>query len=146
MVRVEGMSYMDVQSQVKQPSAHGVRTHPGFTLMEMLVVIALIGLLVGMLLPAVQASREAARRTQCIGNLKQLGIAVHNFALKTRHLPSSIEPGMPGAPQVAGFTELLPFLGEEVAHDSYNKALDWDHADNRAVVSRRIELFQCPST
>jgi prepilin-type processing-associated H-X9-DG protein len=72
-------------------------------------------------------------------------VAVHNFALKTRHLPSSIEPGMPGAPQVAGFTELLPFLGEEVAHDSYNKTLNWDHVDNRPVVSRRIELFLCPS-
>src|SRR5215208_6344831 len=90
-----------------QQNCHG-RRHRGFTLVELLVVIAIIGILVALLLPAVQAAREAARRTQCTNNLKQLGIAMLNYESAKHELPPGLNECCWGTWQVA----ILPYLEE----------------------------------
>lgn len=102
---------------VTVPQSHVLRR--GFTLVELLVVIAIIGVLVGLLLPAVQAAREAARRMQCVNNLKQLGLAIHNYESTFRTFPAvrggtTVEPGNnSNRGQLAGWVSMLPFLEQQ---------------------------------
>ena len=118
-----------------------------FTLVELLVVIAIIGVLVALLLPAVQAAREAARRTQCSNNLKQMGLAVHNFHDTMRKLPSSVRPGgLTTAPRIAGLTLLLPYLEAKNSYDKYDQTINWGDAGNLPVTSLPIPSYNCPST
>ena len=101
----------------------GIRT--GFTLVELLVVIAIIGILVGLLLPAVQAAREAARRMQCSNNVKQLGLAVHNFESAFKRLPYSGQCGSTGTtttPYVihSVATQLLPYIEQNAVYSLFD--------------------------
>ncbi len=121
-----------------------------FTLVELLVVIAIIGILVGLLLPAVQAAREAARRMQCSNNLKQLGLAVHNFESARRQLPTSLRPPSNVASsgeqsRVSVLTDLLPYLEQTAIFDRYNKAINWNQGVNIPLSQTRIPAFICPS-
>ncbi len=118
----------------------------GFTLVELLVVIAIIGTLVALLLPAVQAAREAARRSQCTNNLKQLALAAHNFHDTNNKFPSSVRPaGLTPLPRIAGLTFLLPFIEQQAAYDLYDKTKNWHDVVNLPVTSNPIPVFTCPS-
>jgi len=126
----------------------------GVTLIELLVVVAIIGLLVALLLPAVQASREAARRTECQSNLRQLGIALALDANAHGAFPVgclgyrgdfSVTPPLP-ARFIAWNVPLLPFIEQQVVADLIDNSLPSYHAVNKPAAASIIETFLCPST
>ncbi len=115
----------------------------GFTLIELLVVIAIIGLLVALLLPAVQAAREAARRNSCRNNLKQLGLALHNYHDAHKVFPASAitSDGDPSGPGVGWAVMLLPFLDQTNLYNQINPG----HPAGFKPNSTRLAVFECPS-
>jgi prepilin-type N-terminal cleavage/methylation domain-containing protein/prepilin-type processing-associated H-X9-DG protein len=118
----------------------------GFTLVELLVVIAIIGVLVALLLPAVQAAREAARRSTCTNNSKQIGLAIHNFHDVKKKLPSSGRPNTASTVRIGVFVYLLPFMDKKDLWDRYDTSVNWSHVNNLPVTSLRISSYECPSS
>jgi prepilin-type N-terminal cleavage/methylation domain-containing protein len=126
------------------------RAERGFTLIELLVVIAIIAALIALLLPAVQAAREAARRIQCANNLKQLGLAVHNYESSNGVLPPQQIVGYTGTTptfksQWGATSRLAPFLELGPLYNSINYSLATSAPDNTTVVSTSIKTLICPS-
>jgi prepilin-type N-terminal cleavage/methylation domain-containing protein len=141
------------------------RHYSGFTLVELLVVIAIIGILVALLLPAVQAAREAARRTECVNNLKQISLAVHNYHDTHKVFPFGKGPSYPGAPPYARWSAhalLLSFMEQ----GNVGNAIDFNYPPatpgmggvinfmpaysnangvNTNICKTRIAGFLCPS-
>ncbi len=121
------------------------RSKNAFTLVELLVVIAIIGVLVALLLPAVQAAREAARRSQCSNNLKQIGLAMHNFHDTNSALPqgaSAIQSNVKGGTWAA---LILPFVEQQQHYDVFNLEVpmsDPSNADARRLV---VPVYLCPT-
>jgi prepilin-type N-terminal cleavage/methylation domain-containing protein len=121
----------------------------GFTLVELLVVIAIIGILLGLLLPAVQSVREAARQTHCKNNLKQIGLALQNYVTVRQAYPPSfeIEPGTiltsnNGSWSIQG--RLLPFLDQNNAYSQVDLGVAWDAQGDTGVPTMRVPTYLCP--
>lgn len=123
--------------------------HRAFTLVELLVVIAIIAILVGLLLPAVQAAREASRRLQCLNNQKQLGLAVLNFESSYRYFPASgwtvASRTNPQGKFVSWRVSILPYLEHSNVRDLYRFDLNWWEETNLAVASIPLPVYLCPS-
>ena len=131
---------MKLRSTMRKPAATDRRA---FTLIELLVVIAIIAILVALLLPAVQQSREAARRTTCKNNMKQLGLAVHNFCDVYNKLP-------PSDVRISGIHKswvvyLLPYLEQNAIAQQYDVNQNWYDPVNQPLVGTKIPSLICPT-
>src|SRR5262245_46847140 len=131
-----------------------IRLKRGFTIVELLVVIAIVGVLIALLLPAVQAARESARRVQCRNHLKQIGLAVLNFETTHRTLPPPhVLPeggGLVAGPTFysdlgSAFVLLLPYLEDAARYDTYNLAKPPTDSANLYIAGVALPGYTCPS-
>ena len=116
----------------------------GFTLVELLVVIAIIGILIALLLPAVQAAREAARRMQCTNNMKQLGLALHMYHDSFKVFPYGRSPV--NRPIWSWSALILPFMEERAIFDEIDFRRGYNTTFNEAVIKHHVDTYRCPST
>jgi prepilin-type N-terminal cleavage/methylation domain-containing protein len=143
IIRFRPRHFMDTRS------SPGRRARLAFTLVELLVVIAIIGVLVALLLPAVQAARESARRMQCGNNLKQMGVAIHNFHDTMLKLPP-VHLGGPGSiyKSGTGFIVLLPYLEQQNLYEKFDTTTEYDQGINPAAAAlpgSSLKVYQCPT-
>src|SRR6516162_2994840 len=126
-------------------------TRRAFTLIELMVVVAIIGLLIALLLPAVQAAREAARRIQCVNNLKQIGLAIQMYEQTNGGFPPSAivvntaTPGVLWASDWGPFARILPHLEQSASYAAYNFNASYGDPSNLTATAQSIATYLCPS-
>jgi prepilin-type N-terminal cleavage/methylation domain-containing protein/prepilin-type processing-associated H-X9-DG protein len=134
-----------LRAAASSPPSQPLITAAGFTLVELLVVIAIIGTLISLLLPAVQAAREAARRIQCATNLKQFGLALANYEGARKHLPPGLVSDPTGTTAYAsGHVALLPYFEEAAVYAGWNQNLQFMQ-QSPTVLAAIVPVFVCPS-
>jgi prepilin-type N-terminal cleavage/methylation domain-containing protein len=127
---------------------HRSRGRTGFTLVELLVVIAIIGVLVALLLPAIQAAREAARRAQCQNNLKQIGLGVLNFESAKKRFPAGATAEGSSTTAVNSSTwtvDILPFAEQQALYSLWTPTQDFNAAVNQRLRESYVPLYTCPT-
>ncbi|MBI1311550.1 DUF1559 domain-containing protein [bacterium] len=124
-----------------------MRRRAAFTLIELLVVIAIIAVLIALLLPAVQSAREAARRTQCKNNLKQIGLAIHNYHDVYLQFPNANSGGLSYSALSGAslFTSILPMIDVTSAFEAYDFNQKNSSTYNQQVAGQRLPFYLCPS-
>jgi prepilin-type N-terminal cleavage/methylation domain-containing protein/prepilin-type processing-associated H-X9-DG protein len=142
-------NYRYNNSVVISPKPNSVGLFFGFTLVELLVVIAIIGVLIALLLPAVQAAREAARRMQCSNNMKQVALALHNLHDATKEFPKFGSPRKTGdhpAGEWALTIYLLPYMEQQTRYDAIMaEPTSWSPVASRPPIQGPIPTIRCPS-
>ena len=125
-----------------------IASRRAFTLIELLVVIAIIGVLIALLLPAVQSAREAARRAQCSNNLKQIGIAMHNYAdAQGGFPPTAFAVSRPNLEQFGGWgVQILGYMEQQQVYQAYNFEFGFHMASNQTAIRTVVSTYVCPST
>ncbi len=125
----------------------GWRRPRGFTLIELLVVIAIIAVLIALLVPAVQKVRAAAARTQCANNMRQIGLAFHNYESNHRRFPAGwVDDTTPQFGPTKNFVlDLLPYLEQTALYQQYNRSRNWDDPANQAAINTSVALLLCPA-
>lgn len=118
------------------------RRRRAFTLVELLVAIAIIGMLLGLLLPAVQRSRAAARRAQCQNNMRQIALALTTYETERRRLP----PSHTKDPDHNVLTFILPFIEQQAVYDRFDLSVNWNKTPNTDARKANIPSFVCPET
>jgi prepilin-type N-terminal cleavage/methylation domain-containing protein/prepilin-type processing-associated H-X9-DG protein len=148
---------LPIQLPRNSPTGAPSRGATGFTLVELLVVIAIIGILIALLLPAIQAAREAARRTQCSNNLRQIATGILNYENQFKYYPIGT-PDDPGGTNVIAtgmspWVRLLPFVENKIIHARLEKCGAWtssanilqNTADLRTLIATPISVYLCPN-
>jgi len=145
---------MSPRNKIPNPKTAHSEITSGFTLVELLVVITIIGILISLLLPAVQSAREAARRLQCGNNLKQMGLALLSYESQW----GTFTPGVIGTRldttrtdsgaklQLAWNIFILPQLEQQAIYDLFHFSKAYDHTDNATAAAYVLPVFLCPST
>ncbi|HEU5118387.1 MAG TPA: DUF1559 domain-containing protein, partial [Isosphaeraceae bacterium] len=149
------------------------RLSSGFTLIELLVVIAIIGILMSLILPAIGSAREAARRTQCMNNVKNIGLALQNFLNTKNRFPNAVTwydadgsgsilteigsgtyaSGKTGAPLYSWVVDILPYLDQQTLYNDFNRNLpyfsttvvDTTKPSNALISNTQLPILQCPN-